>query len=279
MRKYVAIGLSLLLALVVVSAAGAKDSKAAGTDNTSTVDGRVTKSKVAELPVKTYEGTSLNVHTTTLRTGDSGDPTEPTLFPDPVKKFIIGFDDDIKFFTKGLPTCKASQDQIAADSAVKAANDCGEGSILGAGTAHLCSRNFSGDSCWADAVVPSDIVLTVFNAKPSGNGRPRIFLHGSTANEHSALVGSFKRIPNGDQGTRLVIPVPMSFLAYSVTDLDVTVEKAFQSKGKQREYVSARCHDGNGELDYVAKFKYQNLDDGLAAPADKASDSQDCTAR
>jgi len=181
----------------------------------------------------------------------------------PVTKAQIFYDKNIKFDSKGIPTCNSSQLQSTTTAQAKAA--CGSAQV-GSGQAKV---QVGGDPNPANTV---PAVITAFNGKPNG-AKPVILLHtrvdalGST----QVLVGTVNRV-SGRYGYRLDVVVPPLPLNTAATLFDVTVSHSPTHVGGTRHnYISEKCGDANKTWDYKGTFTYS----GGQAPI-TVTDTQKC---
>lgn len=244
MRKLFVLGLTAVLALAIASPGfGA---------NTQTIDATFSPKKLDKFK---YTGGKINVLTTT------GDPDGDIAAAQRAKVF---FDDDLLFFTKGVPTCLPGQIEGKTAAAARA----------------VCSKAMvgSGNGQVAPAGNPNSplgllsAVVTAFNGKPK-NGKPVILLHTyepQVTGDSKVLIGTLKNA-TGDFGKVLDVIIPEFPGGTAITRFEVTVQKKFKFRGRTRNYVSARCNDNNRKLNYKGTFFF---DDGTQKTA---TDAQTCT--
>jgi len=242
MRKHLVWVLALALAIGIASiAVGA---------NSQTVDAKLGTTK---LPKTKYKGTSINVTTTTNDTDGNVDPAT---------KAQIFFDDDLQFFTRGIPICDPAD--LTNTTTAQAKKVCGKAQV-GAGSATVALAG--------NPEAPANAVITAFNGKPQG-GKPVILLHSRTAppiNNTIVLIGVLKST-SGDFGKVLEVAVPALPANTAITRFQTKVQKSFRFRGKRRSYVSARCNDSNKTINYKGVFTYSG-----GSPTKTALDNQKCT--
>jgi len=241
MRKHLVWVLALALAIGVSSLAiGA---------NSQTITAKLGTTK---LPKTKFKGTSINVITTTSDTDGSVSPAT---------RAKISFDDDLQFFTRGIPIC--DKGDLTNTTTAEAKKVCGKAQV-GAGAAEVAIAG--------DPSAPAKAVVTAFNGKPAG-GKPVILLHSRTEQPIGntiVLVGTLKPA-SGDFGKVLdVVIEPLPF-GTAITRFQTRVQKTFRFNGKSRSYVSARCNDSNRTLNYKGAFTYQG------SPSKTATFAQKCT--
>jgi hypothetical protein len=244
MRKH------LLWFLVLAISASAVAVAWARTDtSTSSATISVTPQKLSK---KNFKKAKLKIETSTINNTNGGTPTNPSTQPAIVSKVTLGFDNDIKFNTKGVPTCNPKD--VAGTTTGGAKAICGKAQI-GQGSATAC---FSGGGLGSPCGAILPVVVTAFNGKPQG-GNPTIILHSrvdsGAIHTTQVLVGVLKGGGKGDYSKNLVVTVP-PIAATALTDFRTTVGKAFTVKGKKVNYVEARCKDKNKELNMTYDFKY-----------------------
>lgn len=235
MRKHLIWVLGLALAIGVANVAiGANFQKISGTFKPNT---KLSKTK--------YKPGSVNVIT---QTGDSDGNVDPAI------RAQVSFDDDLSFFTKGIPTCKESD--LTQTTTEQAKAKCGK-AVVGTGAATV---GIGGNP---DPAASTPAVVTAFNGVPK-NGKPVILLH-SRANAFgltTVLVGTLNKLgPAGDFGWTLDVKIPELAFGSAITRFQVKVQKRFRFKGKARSYVSGRCGDSNKRLNYKGKFTFNSSPD------------------
>jgi hypothetical protein len=245
MRKHLVWVLGLALAIGIANVAvGANFQKIDGTFKPNT---KLSKTK--------YKPGSVNVIT---ETGDADGNVSPAI------RAEVSFDDDLSFFTKGIPTCKESE--LTQTTTAQAKAKCGDAQV-GAGAATV---GIGGNP---DPAASTPAVVTAFNGVPK-NGKPVILLH-SRANAFgltTVLVGTLNKLGRaGDFGWKLDVKIPELAFGSAITRFQVKVQKRYRFRGKRRSYVSGRCGDTNKKLNYKGKFTFNG------SPARTAVDAQPCT--
>jgi hypothetical protein len=224
-----------LIGVLVIAVVGVFTamSVAWGVNTTQTITGNVSPNK---LPKKKFKNVALN---TAVSTDTS--PRGGAL--DPANRALIDFDDDIKFNTKGVPTCTVAR--ISGLPAAAARDECRRAMI---GTGHATVRV---------GTTPVDATVSAFNAK-----RKKILLHADAGFTQTVLVGKLVDSHAGrDYGKALDVNVPALPGGAAVS--------RFQVRVKHGKYVRARCHDKNRKLNYKGKFFF----DGYSL---SASDTSSC---
>jgi hypothetical protein len=220
-------------------------------DNVSTVDGKVTPSKLPKTKYKTVK--FLNGVTTLDEDNSPVIPAEAT------EEVYIDYDDDIKISLGGIPECTEDIEGTTTAQAIE-----------------LCPGSKMSSSGSAKARIPgfpslnnevSDFTVTVFH----GDGN-QLLLHaysptlgtgpGAQPVVDSAIVNSPL---GGDFGKRLSVPDAPDVAgdAGALVAFNATLSKG----------IKARCHDGNKKLNFKANFVYDD------ASEDNTSDKQSCTIR
>jgi len=218
MRKHLVWVLGLALAIGIANVAiGA---------NSQTIKGTFKAFGNVDLN-KTYKPGSLNVITTT---NDEDGTVSPAV------RAQVYFDRDLRFFTKGIRTCRKSK--LEQTDTAQAKKAC-PGAQVGSGTANIA---FAGQAN-SD---PVKAIVTAFNGVPK-NGKPVILLHsradavGSTV----VLTGVLKNMPRTSPfGKVLDVDIPELAFGSAITRFQVRVKKTYRFRGKRRSYVSGRCTGG-----------------------------------
>lgn len=228
-RSYLVVLLAVAVAAAVSASAalgGSTGSPVVAADGNSQAVGVVFSPK--KLGKKTFTPAALEV-TTAL-----SNPSSSNGVPVPTTNVVIDFDQNVKIFTKGVPTCSASQLQSV--STEIALEKCGKAKIgSGTGTALLPVGG---------KVFTINPVVTAFNGAPKG-GKPVILLHVySTTPIQTTLVltGTVKSYNKQGYGPRLDVEVPLlAGGAGALTYFNVKVKKTYRYKGKSVSYISAKC--------------------------------------
>jgi hypothetical protein len=230
-------------------------SLAFGAANTQTIKG--TFKPNTNLSKTKFKGGSVNVITTTNDADGDGKVA-------PAIKAQVWFDDDINFFTKGIPTCKESD--LTQTTTAQAKAKCGKAQVgSGASTIGLAGQ--------ADPSAATPAVVTAFNGVPK-NGHPVILLHAraDAFGNTTVLVGTLNKLGRaGDLGWRLDVKIPELAFGSAITRFQVKVQKSYRFHGHRVNYISGRCGDGNHKLNYKGKFTFNG------APAKSATSSQSCS--
>jgi hypothetical protein len=229
-----------VLAIGLVTALGAAGIAFAdgASDNTETVLGKVSPSKLSKKtykPVKFYAG----VQTTTTHAVPGQQNPEQQL---------IEFGKNIKFDTTAAATCSAALNGTTTDQA-KAA--CPAKSNIGSGTA-------TADLGQGPTQV-NDVVVTVFNGPAKNQIRLHAFSPTLGAANTQVVLGNIVKAPSGGKyGQALNVPdaPDLGGDAFMLTKFDTTISKA-------SKVVTARCK--------ASKFLWHNkvtYDDGSTDVAD-----------
>jgi hypothetical protein len=245
MRKHLVWFLAAILAISVAGYAWAR-----ADTSTSTATIKVTPSKLSKTK---FKKATLAVETSTINKTNGGTPTNPATQPAIVKTVKLGFDDDLKFNPKGLAQCNPN-DLGTSTTTAQAKQICGKAQV-GSGSATACLAGGQGSPC---SVLP--VVVTAFNGTPKG-GKPTIVLHSrvdsGAVHTTTVLVGTLGPGGHGDYDRVLTVPVP-ALPAIALTDFQTKVSKTFKVKGKKVNYIEARCHDQNKQLNMTYEFDYTN---------------------
>jgi hypothetical protein len=161
---------------------------------------------------------------------------------------VVDFDRNASLFTKGVPTCNASNLQSTSTEDAKRA--CGR-AVIGRGSGSALIPVGA-------KTLPEPTVVTAFNGVPQG-GKPVVLLHAygtSPVQTTLVLIGTVSRYNRGGFGPRLDVAIPkIAGGTGALTDFTVTINKKFRYKGKQRSYVSAKCPNSR-KLKARATFTY-----------------------
>jgi hypothetical protein len=258
MRRHL-IWCSALAFVVAFSATGVAFAADTG-NNHSTVSQKVNPSK---LPKSKQKPIKLTVEVTTLVNGDSGDAFHPTKFPSPSKQTNVSFDKNMKFNTKGVPTCK--QSQIDGTTQQQALNACKKAKV-GTGSAVACASNGAG-GC---ALVVNAQVLA-FNGQKKGDN-PSVLLWTNNAVTGQTTLPAVLKPAKSPFGKTLFVTVPpLGGGAGSITEFQTTIDKTFKQNGKNVGYTSAQC--SNGKLQIQADFKFTDGSKNTATNTTKCTTS------
>jgi len=248
MRKHLTLTLALALALAVGVASLAFAS--GNTQNTQKM--KVTVSPSKGLSKTKFKPGKLRSVTTTGTTATGAFALTP------VDSATIFYDKNIKFDSKGLPTCVNSTAFKASDT-IGAKAMC-RSSMLGTGHADV---QVAGDPKPANKL---SATITAFNGKPTtsgpNKGKPVILLHTyvQALGQTTVLVGTLFHV-SGQFGYKLQVIVPPLPAATATTVFDVSVshKPVTTGKGKHKvthNYVSERCP--NGKWKFKGTFHYKS---------------------
>lgn len=214
-----AVTASVALAGPVGSPVGAPDG------NSQAVGAVVTPKKLGK---KSFTPAALEV-TTALSNSTVSDGV-----PVPTTNVLIDFDKNARIFTKGVPTCKASQ--IQNTSTEIALQKCRRAKI-GSGKATALLRVGTN-------VYTVKQTVTAFNGAPQG-GKPVVLLHtyGTTPVQTTlVLIGKVSNYNKQGYGPRLDVEVPLIAGGEgALTYFNVKIKKDYKYKGKRVSYISAKC--------------------------------------
>lgn len=195
--------------------------------NTQSIDSLITPKK---LPKAAFAPATLKVRTLTTST------TDPGGVPSPAIHAVIDFDRNARLFTKGLPTCDPSQ--VQSKSTEEAERACGKAKI-GSGHAVALLR--------AGQVYEVPQTVTAFNGTPKG-GKPTVVLHTYGTVPLTAalvLVGTVSNYGKEGYGPRLDLEIPLiAGGTGALQEFQVTINKKWRYKGRQRSFISAKCTGG-----------------------------------
>lgn len=226
-RLTLAVAMAASIALAVSGVAAAVQSPVLTGPNGNTQSIGI-KFSPQKLPKAKAAPVTLDVSTATTTT------TNPNGVPVPAVQAIVDFPKDVKLFSKGYPSCSATE--LENTSAEVALSACKAAEIGGGeGTALLPVGT---------KVFPVTTTITAFNGAPQG-GKPVILLH--TYSEVPiqttlVLVGVVTNYGKEGYGPRLTVTIPLiGGGAGAITGFHVNIFKTFNYKGQKRSYVSATC--------------------------------------
>src|SRR6478735_4612122 len=245
-----------ILAAAAFIAAGAA-ALAAGT-TTQTVAGKATPSR---LPMHTRTPVALKVNEVTGTTDPSG--VQPS-----TASAKIYLDRDYMLTTKGLPQCDIAK--IEGKSRAEAKAGCGKALV---GSGRTVARISNGSGGHTD--IPG--VVTAFNGNPLSHTatagcdpvktKPCIYVHVDLGGPSVVVILEIRRTA-GPYGTVLET-VPGN--PEPIHSLTLKLHRSYKAGGQTRNYVSARCADGN--LRVKGRFTYSS------GPPLSDTSSQRCTVK
>jgi hypothetical protein len=192
--------------------------------NSQSIDVKIGPKKLSK---STYSPATLEV-TTKVSTN------QPSGVPSPAVRVLVDFDKNAKLYTKGIPTCNASQLQNVSTEIAK--QNCGKAEI-GKGKASALLPV-------GTKVFPVAQEVTAFNGVPKG-GRPTVLLHtyGTTPVQTTlVLTGVVSNYNKEGYGPRLDVEVPLiAGGAGALLEFNVKIDKKYRYKGKQRSFISTKC--------------------------------------
>ncbi len=223
MRKTLLGVMALIVALALPAAASA---------NTQKIDAKISPSKLMK---KKFKPTSVNVITTA---GPDPGRVGPNAV-DGAYRAKVWFDKDIKFFTKGVPQCKAAQvDGVQDPKIIK--SQCGK-SQVGSGKGLVALGGYVDPVTGAPPpanVLTADIYA--LNSVPKG-GKPVILLHSVVPGvSATTLIGTLKK-QGGKYKTLLDVAIEPLPGGTAILRFQAKIKKKYKYKGKKRSYVSAKC--------------------------------------
>jgi len=176
--------------------------------------------------------------------------SNPNGVPVPAVRVVVDFDKNAKLFTKGVPTCSASQ--LQNNSTEVAIQNC-KNAIIGRGKAAAVLPV-------GEKVFPVAQQVTAFNGVPQG-GKPVVLLHtyGTTPIQTAlVLTGVVSNYNKQGFGPRLDVDVPLiAGGAGALLEFNVKIDKKFTYKGKKRSFISAKCPN-NKKLKSRGAFTFKD---------------------
>jgi hypothetical protein len=256
-RSTLIVGLAVAATAAIVASAafaGPVGSPAGSADGNSQAVGAVVTPK--SLFKKTFTPGALEVTTKLTTTAANG-------VPNPTTHVVIDFDKNASIFTKGIPTCDASQLQSV--STEVALQQCGKAKIGGGSGSALLPVG--------SKVFPVQQTVTAFNGVPKG-GKPVVLLHsyGTTPIQTTlVLIGTVSNFNKEGFGPRLDVEVPLiAGGAGALTDFNVKIDKKYKYKGKSVSFLSAKCPNSK-------KLKTRSVFTFLDGQTSNPTYSQKCT--
>jgi hypothetical protein len=222
-RPFLLASLAVAVATAIAASVAIAGPPVTGADgNTQSIDVKIGPKKLSKT---TFTPATLEV-TTKL--------TSPNPVPVPATGVVVDFDKNAQLYTKGIPTCNASQLQNKSTELAEEA--CGK-AIIGKGTAHAALPV-------GGTVYDVAQTVTAFNGVPKG-GKPTVLLHsyGTTPLQTTlVLIGVVSNYNKQGYGPRLDVEIPLiAGGAGALTDFNVKIDKKYKYKGVQRSFVSAKC--------------------------------------
>jgi hypothetical protein len=237
-------------ALIAFLAMGLVMGSTAAADPIQSITAKLSPQK---LPKKQYKPAKIYVEILTQKSDTGTLPEQPPS----ATNTKVNFPSNMKFDTKKVKKCKASEAQLQNTTTDQATKLCGSKSIVSKGSGvpedPPGANSAKGTSAWVYVqVVPGPggggfgvpVEVTAFN----GNKKNSIFLHSRAdlVNNTSILVGKIKNGPKG-YGKQLDVKVP-PLAAGAIARFTVTV--------KNGKYVQARCK--NKKMKFQATTKFSN---------------------
>jgi hypothetical protein len=233
-------GLAAIATTAVIASVAVAGPVVTGKDgNTQSIDVLISPKKLSKTQLTPA---SLKVTTRTTTT------TAPNGVPSPAVQATVDFDKNAKLFTKGIPTCSASKLQNTSTEAALQA--CGSAKV-GSGKATVLLPV-------GPQVYTEPTTVTAFNGAPQG-GKPVVLLHvygQSPVQTTAILAGAVLNLNKEGFGPRLDLEVPLiAGGTGALTEFQVTINKKYRYKGKQRSFVSAKCTSGKLKARGAFTFK------------------------
>jgi hypothetical protein len=246
MRKklLVALGLSAVLALAVVTIANAASTTIRVGDLVVTFGGTVSPKKISK---KKYTPVKANIFGK-IKTSDG---THPSAF----RETVVDIDKDIKVDVKGFPVCKSGQLQAQDTKAAKKV--CGK-AILGEGKAD------------AEIAFPEQrpilvhSPLLVFNGGKKG-GKTLLLIHTFITVPVPAAIVTTVTIAKKGSGLHSIAKIPVIVGGSgSAVAFNFKLGKKYTYKGKKMSFSEARCPDGVFKVNATALFRNEANVAGVA---------------
>ncbi len=240
-NQLLAAAVAVLVAAIAATAAWAGPTVSGADGNTQSIDVQVRPKKLSK---KTLTPGTLEVTTLTTST------TDPNGVPSPAVSAVIDFNEGMRLYTKGLPTCASALLQNQSTEVAKQV--CGKAEI-GSGQALAFLNTGS-------RVYDVEQTVTAFNGEPKG-GRPTVLLHsyGTTPTQTTVVLeGTVSNYNKEGFGPRLDLKIPLIAGGRGVLkEFNVTIDKKWRFKGVRRSFISAKCPNSK-KLKARGEFTYRD---------------------
>ena len=234
-------------AIAAITASVAVAGTVTGSDGSSlTANAKIKPKKLSK---KALSPASIEIATKT---------SDPAGTLNPATKAVMDFDKNGTYLAKGLPIC--NEKVLAAKNEEEAKKLCGK-AMIGSGLAVATAAFFE------QPPLPVKAKLFAFNGVPKG-GKPTVVIY-AYATEPAPFSYVFsgvvsKRTKEGF-GTRFEIDFPILFGGSgAIREFNLNIGRKFNSKGKKRSLVSAKC-PGSKKLKARIAFTYKD-GETIAAP-------------
>jgi len=241
MRKYLT---AIVLAVVAVFAF----TSIAQADDVQSITAKLTPKKLKK---KKFKPAKIYIEILT-KNNDAPGAVNPEQ-PPSATNTKVNFPKNMKFNTKAVPRCKASEAQLQNTTTQQAIDLCGKKSVVSVGSEIPTSKGHStGTSAWVTIGLPGptpEIEVPVQVTAMNGTKKNQLYLH-SRADDlgvTTVLVGklkSGKKAPKG-YGSQLDVTIPPLALG-AIARFTTTV--------KAKKYVQARCKTKKMKFQAITKY-------------------------
>jgi hypothetical protein len=233
MRKYlIAVVVAVVSALALTSVAQA--------DDIQSITAKLTPKK---LPKKQFKPAQIYIEI--LTQDNEGERQPPSAF-----NTKVNFPANMKFDTKKVPKCKATEAQLQGTSTENAIAACGSKSVVSKGSKLPTSPGHQGGtSAWVvidTGPVTDPLQVPVRVTAMNGHEKNTLFLHSraESLGVTTVLVGQLKNGPKGF-GSQLDVTIP---------PLALGAIRRFTTTVKSGKFVQARCKSKNMKFQAVSMY-------------------------
>jgi len=233
MRKYlIAVVVAVVSALALTSIAQA--------DDIQSITAKLTPKKRSKKQFKPAQ-----IYVEILTQDNEGERQPPSAF-----NTKVNFPANMKFDTKKVPKCKATEAQLQGTSTENAIAACGSKSVVSKGSKLPTSPGHQGGtSAWVvidTGPVSAPLQVPVRVTAMNGHEKHTLFLHSraESLGVTTVLVGKLKKGPKGF-GSQLDVTIP---------PLALGAIRRFTTTVKAGKYVQARCKSKNEKWQAVSMY-------------------------
>lgn len=233
MRKYlIAVVVAVVSALALTSVAQA--------DDIQSITAKLTPKKRSKKQFK-----PAKIYVEILTQDNEGERQPPSAF-----NTKVNFPSNMKFDTKKVPKCKATEAQLQGTSTENAIAACGSKSVVSKGSKLPTSPGHQGGtSAWVvidTGPVTDPLQVPVRVTAMNGHEKNTLFLHSraESLGVTTVLVGKLKKGPKGF-GNQLDVTIP---------PLALGAIRRFTTTVKAGKYVQARCKSKNEKWQAVSMY-------------------------
>jgi len=236
MRKYLIVAVAAMIAALALTSVAQADP----------IQSITTKLTPQKLPKKQYKPAKIYVEILTGPMGTGPNPEQPPS----AFNTKVNFTPNMKFDTKKVPKCKATEAQLQGTSTENAIAACGSKSVVSKGSKLPTSPGHQGGtSAWVvidTGPVSAPLQVPVRVTAMNGHEKNTLFLHSraESLGVTTVLVGKLKKGPKGF-GNQLDVTIP---------PLALGAIRRFTTTVKAGKYVQARCKSKNEKWQAVSMY-------------------------